>query len=193
MSELEPFATTWQVAWRGPDGSYEVCALTRIAMGWLLQGSVVASVDGQPMPVTYSVFCDTRWRTREVRVLAWEARIPAIPPRALTLASDGDGQWRVNGELAPDLAGCLDVDLGITPATNTLPIRRLALATGESAPLTAAWVRFPGLNVQPLGQRYTRLEERGWRYESDTGFTAALSVDAEGLVVSYPGVWERAG
>jgi hypothetical protein len=95
------------------------------------------------------------------------------------------------GEL-PELAEFVDVDLEISPSTNTLPIRRLNLAIGESRELTAAWVRFPELTVEPLAQRYTRLAERRYRYESVvSGFTAELEVDDLGLVVTYEGLWQR--
>lgn len=92
----------------------------------------------------------------------------------------------------PAVAGCLDVDLAFTPATNILPLRRLRLAVGESREMTAAWVRFPELSVEPLAQRYTRLDERRVRYASRGGaFTAELEVDELGLVVRYPPLWER--
>lgn len=90
----------------------------------------------------------------------------------------------------PDLAGCIDIDLSITPATNTLPIRRLGLAVGASAEVTAAWVRFPALIVAPLRQRYTRLAPDRYRYESlESGFTTELTVDDQGLIAHYPGGW----
>jgi uncharacterized protein len=92
----------------------------------------------------------------------------------------------------PAIAGCLDVDLAFTPATNILPLRRLGLAAGESGEMTAAWVRFPALSIEPLPQRYTRLDARRVRYESRGGaFTAELEVDELGLVVRYPPLWER--
>jgi hypothetical protein len=76
--------------------------------------------------------------------------------------------------------------------TNTLPIRRLAPAIGESIDVTAAWVRFPELTLEPLPQRYTRLSERRYRYESNGGaFVAELEVDDAGLVITYEGGWER--
>jgi hypothetical protein len=84
------------------------------------------------------------------------------------------------------------VDLGFTPATNTLPIRRLNLEIGAQREITAAWVKFPELTVQPLRQRYTRLSARLYRYESvGTDFRAEIEVDEEGLVVLYAGGWER--
>lgn len=90
------------------------------------------------------------------------------------------------------LDGLRDVDLGFTPATNTLPMRRLALEVGESAEVDAVWVRFPELEVARLPQRYTRLEGMRYRYESAGGaFLAELEVDANGLVIRYGKYRER--
>jgi uncharacterized protein len=48
------------------------------------------------------------------------------------------------------------------------------------------------LTVEPFPQRYTRLAERVYLYESLTSdFKAQLTVDDLGLVVEYQGVWER--
>jgi hypothetical protein len=89
------------------------------------------------------------------------------------------------------------VDVAETPFTNTLPIRRLRLSPGESAEIAVAY--FDGAELQPWPepQRYTRLQkgEEGelYRIESlDGGFTADLAVDADGLVVDYPGLFRRA-
>ena len=57
---------------------------------------------------------------------------------------------------------------------------------------TAVWVRFPDLSVEALPQRYTRLDQRRYRYESDNGaFTTEIDVDDVGLVVRYGDMWER--
>jgi hypothetical protein len=51
-------------------------------------------------------------------------------------------------------------------------------------------VKFPGLEIQPLAQTYTRLSENRYRYESP-GFSAELHVDELGLVITYKNGWER--
>ena len=101
------------------------------------------------------------------------------------------GVWRSSGRELHELTGCEDVDLALTPATNTLPIRRLDLGIGKSESVVAAWVKLPELTVQPLSQRYTRLSKNTYRYESNTGFSAEIVVDDLGLVTAYPGGWER--
>ena len=80
-----------------------------------------------------------------------------------------------------------DVDLAVTPATNTLAIRRLSLQVGSSVSGIAAWIKFPELTVQLLSQRYTRLAQNTYRYESNTGFSAEIVLDDLGLVTAYPG------
>jgi hypothetical protein len=93
----------------------------------------------------------------------------------------------------PDLSGTVDIELGFTPATNTLPIRRLALEIGESARVRSAWLRFPELRLEPLEQMYTRQAERRFRYRSLVDgelFVARLDTDMFGWVVRYEGLWE---
>ena len=158
-----------------------------------LAGTVLLDDEGggAPWEARYEVACSPAWETRYVRVeLARGAGT-----RRLELAVDAAGHWRVDGEPRDDLAGCVDVDLSATPSTNTLPIRRLgpALGVGEGRETTAAWVRFPQLRVETLPQRYTRLDERRWLYESGGGsFVAELEVDEAGVVTRYAGGWERA-
>lgn len=177
-------ATLWR--WLAGHGT-EYCQLRCMDAGWVLGGTVTLAFGNAPAVVRYTVACDAAWQTRTVMV---DATI-GCDRRELRLAADRGGRWRVDDQLRADLDGCVDVDLGVTPATNTLPIRRLNLAVGESREVVAAWVRFPALDMRPLAQRYTRLDERTYRYESDTGFSAELTVDDMGLVISYPQGWER--
>jgi hypothetical protein len=91
----------------------------------------------------------------------------------------------------------VDVDISVTPFTNTLPIRRLGLAPGESAEISVAYVEGTELQAWPEPQRYTCLEKhsRGGLYRFlslEGGFTADLPVDAECLVADYPGLFRRA-
>jgi uncharacterized protein len=110
--------------------------------------------------------------------------------RTLTLTADGLGRWWQSGDELTALHGCIDVDLGCTPLTNSLPIRRLALEIGHAAEIRAAWIRFPELSLVPAVQRYRRTGSHAYRYES-ASFGVDLEVDDAGLVVRYPGGWER--
>ena len=151
--------------------------------------TVVGLGEGGPFTLTYVLRWDRRWHTRSLRV---ECR---TGDRLLTLDldSDGEGSWRLPGRPPNALQGCLDVDIAATPFTNTLPIRRLALRPGDGAEIVVAYVAVPELTVEPMRQRYTRSADGGiYRYESvASGFRADLRVDADGLVIDYPGLWRR--
>ena len=141
----------------------------------------------QPVRVRYRVRTDSAWLTRSVEVTVMDAK-----PRLLRLHHDGDGRWRgQDGAALPALDGCFDVDLECTPFTNTLPIRRLGLEVGGGAEVRAAWVRHPGLAVEVLDQRYTRLSESVYRYEALSGFSVDLEVDGDGVVLDYGEYWRR--
>jgi hypothetical protein len=176
--------------WRRIDVSgHEEARAERTPGGWRLTGELDVEEAGMAARLRYAIECDPEWRTRSA-IIDGEA---AGRPIRFTLAADGEGHWKRDGLSAPDLAGALDVDLGFTPATNTLPIRRLALVVGESAPVRSAWIRFPELRLEPLEQTYTREAEVTFRYRAlvdDEPFIAQLDVDAFGRVVRYEGLWE---
>ncbi|HEX8857479.1 MAG TPA: putative glycolipid-binding domain-containing protein [Actinomycetes bacterium] len=97
------------------------------------------------------------------------------------------------------LDGALDCDLGLSPLTNSMPaLRHRLLEEDGSADLLMAWVSVPDLGVRASRQRYTALRDRPGgrliRFESlDSGFTAELAFDADGLVVDYPGIGRQLG
>ena len=66
-----------------------------------------------------------------------------VATRTLALERSAKGAWTVDGAATRELRGCTDVDLGCSPSTNTLPIRRLRLGIGASQTIQAAWIRFP--------------------------------------------------
>lgn len=86
----------------------------------------------------------------------------------------------------------MDVDVSVTPFTNTLPIRRLQLVVGKSSEVRVVYVEAPEVQLTASTQRYIRLGERYYRFESlEVDFTADLPVDREGLVLDYPGLFRR--
>lgn len=179
-----------EVLWRRLDlAGHEASRLRREGDGWRLEGGAALEHEGEPCSLVYRVHCDADWRTRSCRVTGW------LGERSVDvdIAVDGDQRWTLNGEACSEVDGCIDVDLNFSPSTNLLPIRRLALAVGASAPVRAAWLRFPSFRLESLEQVYRRTDETAYRYESTGGaFTADLEVDAAGFVTRYPGLAEPA-
>jgi uncharacterized protein len=154
----------------------------------LLRGHTSAIENGQTYAVRYEIAFDDRWHTREAHVVS----DTITGPRATLLKSDGKGHWTVDGKIAPDLDGLIDVDLEASACTNTLPIHRLAMPPGEVTAAPAVYIRAFDLSVQRLDQSYRRLDDHRYDYTS-TGvdFRAVLEYDTAGLILDYPGIAVR--
>jgi hypothetical protein len=181
--------TTRRVAWRRSDEvqTDEHCTLTQRDTGLSLVGTVLGSEDGAPVRIEYRVLTDGAGLTTAAHV----RDLRGFEQRTLTLERDAKGNWTVDGTKVRGLKGATDVDLGCSPSTNTLPIRRLRIRVGASKTIKAAWVGFPGLTVVKADQTYTRLDESTYRYASGD-FEAELTVDDEDLVAAYA-EWSRTG
>ncbi|SPB13203.1 transcriptional regulator [Caballeronia novacaledonica] len=179
--------------WSQQDGTgLEHLVLDATDNGIVVESAVVGEDETHAFGLVYRIECDARWQvTRLALKLAGGASLDLH-------RKDGDNgdahAWTgANGELLEQLRGCIDVDITATPFTNTLPIRRLQLARGERRVIRVAYVRVPQLSVSAVEQAYTCIEpDHRYRYEGlDTGFTADITVDENGFVLDYPGLYKR--
>lgn len=174
----------WQ---RLDERGMEWCRVSRSATGGRrIDGLTLVALDGVPWRVEYEIELDDGASTQRVSVRASNGRESGS--RALVLDANGRGEWRNNGEVIIAAEDCLDVDLGFSPVTNSLPVWRLGMGVGERRDIRVAWVLFPSLEVVLGEQSYERAEERLWRYRSK-GFAADLIVGDDGLVEEYRGYW----
>jgi uncharacterized protein len=112
----------------------------------------------------------------------------------LTIQRTDDGFWLLDdgsGSTRADFDGAADLDLEFSPLFNALPIRRLGLhREAGTVEVPVVFVSLPDLAVSTAVQEYrtVRLGD-----PARVGFTwedvsAELVVDADGFVVSYPGL-----
>ncbi|WP_278264573.1 putative glycolipid-binding domain-containing protein [Nocardia sp. AG03] len=179
-------------AWRQHDArtGFEVACFRDGERGVVAEGVVTAVEDDSPWAIEYRLRVDEGWHTRSAQITA---RYPGAR-RALTLQSDGLGRWQIDGVTAPELDGCLDVDLAASAFTNALPVHRLALPVGEGADTPAVYVA-TDLTVSRLDQHYRRLADgTAQRYDYASrrfDFRATLDFDESGLIANYPGLATR--
>ena len=179
------------ILWRRLDTpGHDCCLLEPGTGGWSLYGTAVFHHDGIPARLTYHIACSLAWRTQHGRVRGWiGARLVEF-----RIARMAGGVWTLNGQVVPGLEACVDLDLGFTPATNLLQLRRVALAEGQTAEVPVAWLDVPPGNLGLLPQRYERRGADTYWYESpSTGYAALLEVTPDGFVRRYPGLWEAEG
>ena len=175
--------------WRRLDRpGHEAARLVFHAPFWQLTGTAVFAEGAVPCRLEYQVTCDPSWRTRHAQLTGWFGTRRIV----CTISADAQQRWRLDGRESNAVEGCLDLDLSFSPATNLLPVRRLALPVGQAAPVRAAWLRFPECRLEPLDQRYHRMDTERYRYESGAGaetFRAELRVTPAGFVAEYSGLW----
>jgi uncharacterized protein len=145
----------------------------------------------RPWSTRFSVVVDSRWQTRScfVEVLGGDGL------DRVTLTADALGHWTLDGRDWAELEGCLDVDVSISPLTNTLVVRRLGLEVGEERSIDVAWLDVPSLAVARVTQTYRR-EPDGphgleYVYADPTYGSFAFSTDPFGVVREYQGLFAR--
>ena len=185
------------MSWRGPDPHRVDSAFVVLYPDHLTaRGTSCASEHA----LSYSLVTGPDWVTRTLAVTSEADGIH----RRLELRRDPADGWsarrEVDGEPAPvdlpDLDGALDCDLALCPLTNTMPVLRTGLLAGVTTTrLTMAWVEVPDLVVHASVQDYgparsARPDGHAVHFASE-GDETIIELDAEGLVVSYPGIGER--
>lgn len=185
----------WNVMWVPWAGvGLEHLRLRQTDTMMLIDSVVIGVNDERPFRLWYEIQTESDWKVR-----ACTLRLLGDTTPGVTLHADGEGHWTdAAGDPLSALDGCIDVDISVTPFTNTLPIRRVSLHPGQSVDLLVVYLSVPEMEVRSAPQRYTCLEGNAagglYRYESLTSdFTRDLRVDAQGLVIDYPGLWKRAG
>jgi hypothetical protein len=178
------------ILWRRLDlEGHDACLLGATDQGWRLEGHALFAQDGQPCSLAYAVDCDAGWSTRSARVDGFVGT-QELHYEVERLA---DGQWMLNGVGQAEVAGLVDLDLGFTPATNLVAVRRFNLGVGVATPAPAAYLAFPELRLTRLDQTYRRLDENRYAYAAPAfGYEAILTVSSAGFVLDYPGLWQSA-
>ncbi len=191
------------LCWRGPEPQRIDSAHVNLEADFLRAhgASLTASY-----VLDYRLETGPGWGTRELNVRSrgdgwW---------RSLILRRSASGEWSADwageglGSLPsrlPDLHSALDSDLGLCPLTNTMPILRHDLVgashrrDADSLEFVMAWVSVPDLAVHRSEQRYTvsdPIDEGGALVVfASEDFQTTIEIDADGLVVNYPGLGRR--
>ncbi len=172
---------------------------TRVVLGergLRATGSLVsAQHDGvEAYSASYSLATDESCVVQRLTVRATRAE---EGEQHVTLTRSEEGIWLVDhgqGAARTNFGGAQDVDLAFSPLFNALPVRRLGLHRDAARhDLPVVFVALPGLEVCRVTQTYrtVSLGSAAVVSLSSDSFEAEFTVDAEGLVLEYPGLARR--
>ena len=167
--------------WRGLDlATLEHCHVTANGRDTRIRGTII----GPDFGLFYRIKLDENGHTRTLKIERADGKV-------LELFSDGAGFWSDDrAEPISELKGCVDIDIWPSPLTNSLPIWRGEWVDGEPQTFVMAWIDATTMEVKRSEQAYTKIDATRFRFQS-ADFEAVLEVDADGVVVNYPGLFER--
>lgn len=180
------------IHWKGREYlSRESCLITASDDEIKIDSAINGSYLEMDYHINYNIRTNSSW---EVLAFSVTSQVNRRESR-LSLESDGKGKWKAaDGHEMTLFNGCIDIDISLTPFTNTLPINRLKLAVGRATEIKVLYLDLLNGETRPVRQKYTRVSEKAYLYENvPNDFEALITVDDQGLVVDYPGLFERAG
>jgi hypothetical protein len=175
------------IRWRWLENrGLEHCEIRETGWGYVARSVVIGSFEGLDFGCRYEVELDLDWRFRHLMLERADGHV-------LILKSDGQGNWeRSTGDALPQFEGVSDIDISVTPFTNSLPLRRARLEPQVPQRFCVVWIPLDTLEPFLDEQIYERLDSHRFRYRAaDGSFTAEFEVDPDGLVTSYPPLFER--
>lgn len=175
--------------WRGQEyDSLENCLVNTTENGTEITSAIVGSYGETIYRVEYRIKASPEWET-----VFFEIRSQHSDQiNCYRYESDGKGNWLSEGKPAPQFEGCMDIDISLSPFTNTLAINRLKLSQNEAREIQVIYLDLLGQQIFPVRQKYTRLSETNYKYENvPNDFEAIITVDEMGLVLDYPQLFVR--
>jgi len=175
--------------WSGIEyDSKEHCSITTRNGITTVDSVIVGSYQHHVYRVAYKLIINNKWQVTSVEINS----LVNNKETTYSLRSDGTGNWTSHNIETAKFKGCIDIDISLTPFTNTLPINRLHLSDNESKQIKVLYFDILNHQIKPLHQQYTRYSKTEYKYENiPNNFEAIITVDEQGLVVNYPRLFMR--
>ena len=163
----------------------DAARVTETANGYELFGQATFLDPRGPTTLRYVLDLAPDWSTREGRITGFIGERSIDTHIALT--PEG---WTMDGKTL-GMPEVVDLDLGFTPATNMIQLRRVNLGQGQAADFDVAWLDTGDEELVRLPQYYERIGANDYDYHSPTvDYRATIVLAASGFAAVYPGLWE---
>lgn len=162
----------------------DAAKVIRTASGFELVGQSVYLDQPGPTAIKYLLDLEESWATRSGRITGFIGERQVDTSIARTPSG-----WVLNGHNF-GMADIVDLDLGFTPATNMVQLKRKALEISDAASFDVAWLEAGDQELVRLPQEYKRVSETSYAYNSPTAhYQATIVVAPNGFAAEYPGLW----
>lgn len=167
--------------------SLEYFNLTEHDKGSRMNSRIIGCYEDKIYTVDYQLIIDLHWNIQEF-VIESEVNTGKNKLTGKKLQNE----WEINNVINPDFKGFPFIDISLTPFTNTLPINNLKLAENDSQEIKVIYIDVLNNLIKPVTQQYTRIATYTYHYDNlQTDFKSDILVDENGLVVNYPGLFDK--
>ncbi|HEY4788092.1 MAG TPA: putative glycolipid-binding domain-containing protein [Bacteroidales bacterium] len=177
------------IVWKGIFyNSLENCIVSFTDEGLRAKSVIIGYTDESPFYIEYEVktnhLFETQSATANYRYKSTE--------RIIQLTRQNSNEWTINGNLDESLSECKDIDISLTPFSNTLPIKRLSFDKMAEYQIKVIYIDILRGNIKPVYQKYSKLSNNLYRFENvPNDFEAEIEFDELGLVTYYPKLFDR--
>ena len=177
------------ILWTGREyHSLENCLINESKSGTEISSTIIGHYEDKIYKVEYHIITNNHWETTFFKIVSQHSN------QQLTISyeSDGKGNWTNAGNPLGLFNSCIDIDIRLTPFTNTLPIRRLQLQPGDTREIQVLYFDLLEGQMMPVRQQYTCVSATEYHYQNiPNDFEATIQVDKSGFMVDYPTLFVR--
>ena len=177
------------ILWTGREYySLENCLVDTNSNGTTITSTIIGRYANKIYYVAYKIKTNYNWETLFFEVHSRHSNQTQV----ITCEGDGKGNWKSEGKELVQFKGCIDIDIPLTPFTNSLPINRLRLSDKQTQQIEVIYLDLLEQKITAVKQKYTRTSESEYHYENvPNDFEANIQVDEDGFVVDYPLLFAR--
>ncbi|UTX50526.1 putative glycolipid-binding domain-containing protein [Chryseobacterium sp. MA9] len=154
---------------------------------YIVESKIIGCYEDKIYAVDYSILINKNWIVQNFLI---KSEINKV--KTTLEGKRHQDQWEINNVINPEFNDFKFIDISLTPFTNTLPINNLQLKDNSSKKIDVIYIDVLNQHVRPVQQQYTKTASNKYLYENiENDFKAEISVDDEGLVISYPKLFEK--
>lgn len=176
------------IVWKGLDSdTLEFCSIS-FGECILVKSTIVGCSDGIPLKAEYEIQLSKNWLISSATI---KTRL-GNGEQSLQLVHNGHGKWFGNDREWKHLEGCLDIDISLSPFTNSLPLNRVQPEHLQEIKIAVVYIDILHFAITLEKQSYTRKADQLYGFSTERGdFTANIETDELNLVTRYPTLFER--
>ncbi len=188
IKTLKNITMQQNIIWSGKKfQSLENCRINTTASGFEISSNIIGIFNNKIVNAEYIILTTKNWKTRSFQIDL------LMDGNKITYEYESDtiGNWTTKGEPVVELNDCIDIDISLTPFTNTLPINRLIMNENDQQEINVVYIDLLEQKIKNIQQRYTKQDADRYLYQNITiPYEATLIITETGLVKDYPHVFE---